>query len=237
MIKYTVFITTQELPLNNMKKTAFITALLTTGLVATAGEPVVIAEPTIAPACACPLSWEFGVAENTAANDIITAQSFNRVKLSTITYDLTGLYSLDQHNAIDLRFGFGHGKDSSARDEYKDSYTGYSFYLMPGYRYTTPICDNMTFFAGANAGLINHSLKFKRTSNAGSVSAHDSDYGLAMSAEVGVTYDICKNVYLFWAYQYSTSTAQPKPDFGGGFSVTAHKQQFHSFRAGVGVKF
>lgn len=228
-----------------MKKTAYITAFLAAGLAAVAGEPTPISAPPVLPevapqpavACACPLSWEFGVAENTAANDIITAQSFNRVKLSTITYDLTGLYSLDENNAVDLRFGFGHGKDTSKGNGYKDSYTGYSFYLMPGYRYTTSICDNMSFFAGANAGIINHSLKFKRVVDDYSVSAHGSDYGLAVSAEVGITYDICKNTYLFWAYQYSTSTAQPKPDFGGGFSVTAHKQQFHSFRAGIGVKF
>lgn len=241
-----------------MKKTSFITAILALGLATTAaaGESVVVTAPALepapaptqeaiaAPATTSPLSWELALSVNLANNDIITDEGMGRVKLSTIGYDLTGVYALNENNALTLRLGFANGKDTCTTSydggSWKDSYTMYSFYLMPGYRYTTSLSDSTKGFVGINAGIINHSLKYRFSAFDGRESfiskLHDSDYGFAASVEAGLSFALSKSTSLFLAYQFSGSTAKPKL-IDDGYGITAHKQFFHSIRTGISLQF
>lgn len=116
-----------------------------------------------------------------------------------------------------------------------------SLYLMPGYRYTGAICDSVSWYAGANVGIAYTKGKYSwsefESVNGDPIcdesgKGSDKDWGLAASAEIGLQYHITDSVYLFGAYQYWASTAQPEKN-----GVKMKKQHYHTVNAGVGINF
>lgn len=229
-----------------MKKTAIITAILAS--VAFAGEelipppaPAPIPAPPAPAATPAATSLEIAGAYNFATRNILKDMAPDwKSKVDTIGVDLTGVYSLNANNAVTLRFGYAYGDDKLSDEGFSETYTLNTFYLMPGYRYTTSIADGLNFFAGANVGLINHSLKdkvrYEPTEFAFADNTHASAWGVAYSAEIGLTCDLCENTYLLVAYQLSGSSAKPKLGETPATN-TARKQYYQSIRAGIGFKF
>ena len=110
----------------------------------------------------------------------------------------------------------------------------HTFSLMPGYRYTAPITDKLSWFVGANIGIANASYKMSWYEGSERYGAdHKSAWGFAYSAEAGLRYNFCSSVYGFVAYQYCGNTASPKIE-GERF---AHRQHGHQARVGVGFNF
>ncbi len=204
-----------------------------------------------APKEACPLSWELGVGYNFASRDL--AKSIDGLSVDTLNVDLTAVWELNANNALTLRFGYATGSDDISEAESDIDYYTYdrararvnNFYLMPGYRYTMPVTETVSLFAGANIGLANSSIKAKDEWNystygvddAGIEHFHGSDWGFAYSAEVGVRYAISSTVDVFAAYQFFGSTARPKIGIGDGEHVSSRHQISHGVRVGVGCKF
>lgn len=229
-----------------MKKTAFILAFLTAGFVATAGEVNIATTPLPAPAplppapaaAPAPVALEIGGVVNFATRNILKDMGGDyKTKVDTYGVDLTAVYGLDKNNSLTLRFGYSFGDEIIKEGDWSETYTLNTFYLMPGYRYTTSLSEGLNLFAGANIGLINHSLKEKDRGDEWVAGYHASAWGLAYSAEIGLTYDLCEDTYLLVAYQLSGSSAKPKLDFGDDITSTARKQYYQTVRVGVGIKF
>lgn len=162
----------------------------------------------------------------------------------TTTYEYWPEMDFDQQPMND-----GYANDyPNKRPEYpaeysrdKDKVEVSSLYLMPGYRYTGAICDSVSWYVGANVGIAYTKAKYSWSEfasvdgdqyheDSGKIS--DKDWGLAASAEIGLQYHITDSVYLFGAYQYWASTAQPEKD---GYKMK--KQHYHTVNAGVGINF
>lgn len=236
-----------------MKHTYIALAALA-ALPAFAGESqLCVNTPAAAPAQkeACPLSLELGVGYNFAGRDL--TKEGDGISVDTLNVDLTAVWELNENNALTLRFGYATGSDDDS--EAVSDINSYmydrvrarvnDFYLMPGYRYTMPVTETVSLFAGANVGLANSSIKAKNEWNYSSPSGidsgvehfHGSDWGFAYSAEVGVRYAINSTVDVFAAYQFFGSTARPRIDVGNGEQVSTHHQISHGVRVGVGCKF
>lgn len=198
--------------------------------------PVVAAEP------ASPYTFEVSVAYDFAINDIVKDSDIG--ELNTCSLELTGVYTLDEHRAITLRFGYGFGNPDNSFSED----TGYGVYtwneewelsrlsLMPGYRYTNVLNEKTKYFVGANIGLVQQSVKFTYSDLAGSESWSDSSIGIGYSAEIGLQYKYSEKVTLLVAYQLSGSTNETEFDVWGE-KISTEKQMYHTFRAGVSIKF
>lgn len=172
-------------------------------------------------------------------------------QVGTIGGDITGVYNLDENQAVTLRFGYSWGSEKWATGYEDMGVEGWNasshkvrihtFSLMPGYRYTQPLCDKVSWFVGANVGVANASYKLTNYGEgvymeapwSGKYSSHKSDWGFAYSAEAGVRYALTEQLDVFCAYQFTGNTATPK-DHGYRF---LHRQYAHGVRAGVGIKF
>lgn len=214
-----------------MKKTALLAALLVSAVYA--GEELVPATPqtVVTPAAPTPFALEATAGYNFAARDIFK----DTTKVSTVSADLTGVWAQDENNAVTLRFGYAYG-DNSYREAdpygvYKAKFHVNNIYLMPGYRYTTPVADGLNVFAGVNLGVNN--MNIKAHDNWG-VKVHGSNWGFAYAAELGVTIDLSDTTYIVAAYQFSGNTAKPKFSELG---EPARQQYYHGLRLGVGCKF
>lgn len=202
-----------------MKKT--IVMMLACAAPVFAGEPAAVAPvPAPAPAPAVnPWSYELGVSYSWASTDAVKNSSFD--KLQTIGVDLTACYAMDENNSVNLRFGYGWGDSSDAEGTKLHAHT---WTLMPGYRYTCPLDDTWSVYAGANIGVAASAWKLHDHG----WHAHASDWGFAYSAELGVRYALCPNSELFLGYIFSGNTAKP---------TGCEAQVNHGIRAGVGMKF
>ncbi len=184
-----------------------------------AGEPAPVPAPAPAPAPqVSPWSCELGLSYSWASTDAVKGANFD--KLQTIGVDLTGCYALDENNSLNLRFGYGWGDSSDAGMKLHT----HNWTLMPGYRFTYPVDDTWSVYAGANIGLAATAWKVHEAG----VHEHDSAWGFAYSAEVGVRYAICPNSDIFLGYIFSGSTAKPSG---------CEAQINHGIRAGLGMKF
>lgn len=233
-----------------MKKAIILAAML--ALPTFAGQKVVV-QPAPVPAPAPTVSpWAVEIGAFYAWNQphVFRAQGMHK-QVGTIGGDITGVYNLDENQAVTLRLGYGWGSEKWATDswDYGDGMIGYSwqkvrihtFSLMPGYRYTQPLCDKVSWFVGANVGVANASYKAASYVEgvdalgpvSGKYSSHKSGWGFAYSAEAGVRYALTEQLDVFCAYQFTGNTASPKIK-GVRFS---HRQYAHGIRAGVGIKF
>lgn len=180
-----------------------------------------------------PISLEIGWSYNFAGRNIADMGP-NSLKVDTLGVDFTGLYKLDQHNALNLRFGFASGSDSITSGDDKDKYTINAFSLMGGYRLTTDLTQNLQGFAGINVGVVNTSVRNKYSYHDAENNSHDTTYGFGYSAELGLRYIATEDVDVFVGYQFSGNTARPK--LWNGAEPTKH-QLYHSIRFGVNCKF
>ena len=113
----------------------------------------------------------------------------------------------------------------------------HTFNFMPGYRYTCGLTKDLSLYAGVNAGIANASNKFGLyMEDTRLLGVHDSAWGFAYSAELGLSYAVTPTVNVFAAYQFSGNTAKCKlrSEYG---DVTAKRQHYHGIRTGVGFRF
>ena len=219
-----------------MKKTIILAAML--ALPTFAGQKVIVNQAPVAPvapAVASPWSIELAATYTWGVPDIYQYVSPCK-EIKSIGADITGVYALDEHQAVTLRFGYTWGGEKFAwgGDGYWLKTRIHTFSLMPGYRYTDAITDKLSWFVGANIGIANASYKdstYYEKVRLGSF--HKAAWGFAYSAEVGLRYELTESLDVFCAYQYGGNTASPK-DEGVRF---AHRQHGHQARVGVGIKF
>ena len=160
--------------------------------------------------------------------------------------DLTGVYNFNAHHAATMRLAYAFGARSWSDDVYFDGHEIVSCYdrvrmhtfsLMPGYRYTCGLTRDLSLYAGVNAGIANASNKFGMyMEDTRLLGVHDSAWGFAYSAELGLSYAVTPTVNVFAAYQFSGNTAKCRLrcEYGG---ITANRMHYHGIRAGVGFKF
>ena len=208
-----------------------------------AGQKVIVNQapvaPVTAPAVASPWSVEGAFTYNWALSKIWKhSEGMPDPKLKSIMGgDLTGVYALDENQAVTLRFGYTWAgrKNSYGNWGGHDKIRQHTFYLMPGYRYTCPIATDWSFFAGVNVGVANASLKYTYYYDGeGKDSDHKAAWGFAYSIEAGVRYACTENVDVFFAWDFNGNTASCKPS---GWDNKTKAQINTGFRVGVGVKF
>ena len=217
-----------------MKKTLALIALAAPALAGTKTVVATVPAPAPAPApIVSPWAVEVGTGYNFASKDLFKGDE-DQKKVNTWGWDLTGVYKLDENNALTLRLGYAYG-NRKQDDDVRFKVNNWS--LMPGYRYTYALDDQWSLFAGVNVGVTN--MKWRITGDFPAV--EKSGWGFGYSAELGVRYAINTNWDVFVAYQFSGSTASPKYtwDAGNGFteSTKAKAQNYHGVRIGVGYTF
>lgn len=168
--------------------------------------------------------------------------------------DITGVYNLDENNAVTLRFGYTYGGDKFGMTYVEGDGEGlrdvnttikerlHTFTLMPGYRYTVALNDKWSVYAGVNAGVAAASAKLEETLHIDrrtdlTASAHKSAWGFAWSVEAGARYAVTETVDVFAAVSYTGNTARPNIKYAGESVGRVRTQQTLGVRAGVGIKF
>ena len=217
-----------------MKKTLALIALAAPALAGTKTVVATVPAPAPAPApIVSPWAVEVGTGYNFASKNLFKGDE-DQKKVNTWGWDLTGVYKLDENNALTLRLGYAYGsrkQDDDARAKVNN------WSLMPGYRYTYALDDQWSLFAGVNVGVTN--MKWRITG--GGEATDKSGWGFGYSAELGVRYAINTNWDVFAAYQFSGSTASPKYTWTDGntfeHSIEAKSQNYHGVRIGVGYTF
>ena len=82
----------------------------------------------------------------------------------------------------------------------------HTFNFLPGYRHTGRHTKGLSLYAGENAGN-RFGLYVEDTRLLG---VHDSAWGFAYSAELGLSYAVMPTVNVFAAYQFSGNTPKCK---------------------------
>lgn len=223
-----------------MKKSLILVPLL--GLPVMAGEPAPIPP---APA-ACPFSVEIGATYRFAAKELINDAPSKEIDV--YGPEITGVYALTDEHALTLRFGYNNGSEALRVSEadnawWKENMHVHSFYLMPGYRYTANLNETWRVFVGVSAGITNESLKYRYAygdiTDFLNINTHSSDWAIGCMVELGVQYHVTESTYLYAAYEFYASKAEPRfrhPDILDS-SFGAKSQVYHSIRAGVGIAF
>lgn len=226
-----------------MKKAIILAAML--ALPTFAGQKVIIQQAPVQPVAPAPAvsPWavEIGASYTWGVPDIFLENNGHCKEIKSIGADITGVYNINENHAVTLRFGYSWGGEKFAAEWDAEEVYGdwvkvriHTFSLMPGYRYTAPITDKLSWFVGANIGIANASYKMSEYEGSERWYAdHKSAWGFAYSAEVGLRYNFCSSVYGFMAYQYCGNTASPKIE---GYRF-AHRQHGHQARVGVGFNF
>ena len=210
-----------------IKKLGLATSLVALCSPALAGTPeVTVVAPPVAPEPAASTSKvEIGVSHMWAGHDIVDDTDV----VNTLGGDLTFVEDLDANTAVTLRLGYAWGYGDYVAGDYKLKFRMHNITVMPGFRYSQSIADGITAFAGVNAGVINSSLKasaYYDGVKGGTI--HESEWGFAYSAELGLSFNVAEGTDVFVAYQFAGSTAKP---------LDCDTQTYHGVRAGVTVKF
>ncbi len=160
--------------------------------------------------------------------------------------DLTAVRLLDENNAVTLRFGYAFGDETDPGMRLlgcKHEIDVHTFSLMPGYRYSKALNENWAVYGGVSIGIANVSVKdhFRNNHDGYINGMHDSDWGFAYSAEIGLRYKLGENSELFAAYQLMGSSANPSPrmDYGDGEGegFPVHQQSYNVVRVGFSYWF
>ncbi len=216
-----------------------------------AGDPVVAPPPTVyAPAPTCgPWALEAAAVYGFAMEDVY--DGLVSKDIDVYGADLTLVYALNDNHSVNLRFGYTFGDECVQGTDLDGGFTRWetdihTFTLMPGYRYTHALNEKWSLYGGANLGVANVSVKDSwsatwQDGNGLRNKAHDSDWGLAWSLEVGAQYNITPCWYLFATYGLAGSTAETKPlyTWEGGWKEGDETDQlwYQVIRLGVGAKF
>lgn len=215
---------------------------------AQAGQKLVIAEPVV-PAAAPAWGVELAGTYNWGLNQLFKNNAMGKKNhVNTVGGDITGVYNIDENNAVTLRFGYGYGSD-----KYGVSFGEYipggtvrerlnAFTLMPGYRYTVALDEKWSVFGGVNVGLAANRLEVSETYHINerdtvTAKTHKSAWGFAWSAEVGAKYQINETVGVFVAGSYSGNTARPSLSYNGHSVGKMKTQGYLGVRAGVSFSF
>jgi len=191
-----------------MKK-SFILALAMAAP-AFAGTPMTMPSPE---PVVCPLNLEVGASYTLACRDLDNGID----GADMLGLDVTGVYNLNDNWAITLRLGWARGEGDT---DWGFDVDFQSWNIMPGVRYTAPINDKLSWYAGANMGV--GSLDVRTTWY------RDKETGFAASVEAGVKYDVCESTYLYGGVYGYGCTADP---------AVGHDQIGVGIRAGVGFEF
>lgn len=194
-----------------MKKIALY-ALMLTGSQLMAGEPVYTVPVQPAPEQDC-YTLDMAAVVRFATSDILSGRHSDQI--NTIGGDLTLGYKLDERDSVNLRFGYGYGSTSSNHHHAhfghaREKTSLHNFYLMPGYRYTRNVTEKTDIYMGINLGVSNLSVKDSLRHRRHTFRDHDSNWGFAYSAEIGMTHDLTENWSFFAAAEFFGSTARPK---------------------------
>ena len=224
-----------------MKKAIILAAML--ALPTFAGQKLVFTNPAPVQAPPPADSWgvEIAYTYSWAANDIYKDWVPCK-EIRSNGVDLTGVYNFNTHHAATMRLAYAFGARSWSDDEYFDGHEMVSCYdrvrmhtfsLMPGYRYTLPLCPHSALYAGVNAGVANQSVKDNyHESNYGVDRNHKSAWGFAYTAEVGLRINLCQDSEFFVAYHFTGNTARTKNN-----GYITHRQTTHGIRTGFGFRF
>lgn len=234
-------------------KYTLITMMLGLASVATAGQSMVAQAPVV-PATVPAWGVELGGVYGWGLRQYMKSPYISKKNhMNAVGGDITGVYNLDENNAVTLRFGYTYGGDKFGMS-YTDGQGGlmdmnttvkerlHTFTLMPGYRYTYVLNEDWSVFAGANVGVAATSAKLEVTEHIDrrsdlTASAHKSAWGFAWSVEAGVKYNVTENVNVFAAAVWSGNTARPNIKFDGESVGRVRAQQTLGVRAGVGFTF
>lgn len=213
-----------------MKKLALIACIAP----AFAGDatPVVTPAPAApaAPAVPC-CTLEIGAGHNWASKDIIKHDVGSYKSVDTVSIDLTAVHALTPRHALTFRLAGAEG-DETTRLANRYKWYLRTISIMPGYRYTAPVGEKTSVFAGVNVGAVNQRIRGKVT-GAYTFSDADSAWGFGATGEVGVSYQLCPCSSVFAAYQLSGNTARNTIDG----DMKNHRQIHNGVRAGVSLKF
>ena len=207
-----------------MKKSAILAIVL--------AMPAMAGTPTIEPAPIAPAPSVSGV-----AIELGNTVRFAHRKLykglpceapDTWGFDLTGVYSLDPSQAVTFSIGYDFGQKSCPIHADKDEVQLLT--IMPGYRYTMPVMEGLTAYAGAKTGLVWNHVTSK--DNAGKAEGKECGWGVAL--ELGASYAITENLSIFAGYEFFVNTTHVKlPQLG----TKTHMQTSHGIRSGFSWKF
>ena len=226
-----------------MKKAIILAAML--ALPTFAGQKLIYNTPAPQPAKAAVAedghALEIGYFYSWAANDIYKDCSPCK-EIRTNGVDVTALYDFNRHHAMTLRLAYGFGARSWADGSYEvgdDAWDEvarvrmHTFTLMPGYRYTQPLCSHSALFVGVSAGIGNQSTKHRQKEwEDNYFYGHASGWGFAYAAEAGLRINLCPCSEFFVAYQFTGNTAR---NSNNGFKT--HRQTTHGIRTGFAFKF
>ena len=225
-----------------MKKAIILAAML--ALPTLAGQKLIYTTPAPVPTAPPPAAgWglEIAYTYSWAACDIYKDWVPCK-EIRSNGVDLTGVYNFNAHHAATLRLAYAFGARSWSDDVYFDGHEIVSCYdrvrmhtfsLMPGYRYTLPLCPHSALYAGVNAGVANQSVKDNyHESNYGVDRNHKSAWGFAYTAEVGLRINLCQDSEFFVAYHFTGNTARTKNN-----GYITHRQTTHGIRTGFGFRF
>lgn len=234
-------------------KSAFIIALTALAGITFAGEKSAPIATVTAPAPAHAWAVELGAQYNWGLGKYMKSDFFTKKNhVNTVGGDITGVYNLDENQAVTLRFGYTYGSDKYA---VVDGGKGgimlpnahvkerlHTFALMPGYRYTYDINEKWSVYAGANVGIAAESAKIAETVELDRRSrytseAHKSAWGFAWGLEVGGAYKVADNMKVFAAVTYTGNTATPNIKYDGVSVGKVRAQQYLGVRAGVSYAF
>lgn len=212
-----------------MKKSIILALALAVPAMAGDGKnaPVTVVDvPAIVPAPAAPSAFgvEVGAVYTSALNDVVEGVD----GINTWGVDVTGVYELTPNWAATMRVGWGTGSDDLG---YGTELEVNTVNIMAGIRYTAPITEQLSWYAGGEIGVgyVHYNLDM-------GVDGDDNfeDWGFAYGIEAGLQYDVTSTLYVYSALHYGGNFAEP--EIVDGYYDT----QCHSgwgVRMGLGGKF
>lgn len=238
------------------------------------GQKAIIAPPPVAPPVVNPCedsvwSWEVAGSYSWGRKPFDDSDILRQKKVNTFGADITIVRQLPamgwfKNHALFLRVGYNWGDRTWGLGEgLSTKFRAHNFTIMPGYRMTHKITDNLSYHVGGSVGITNRSDKLELTDSPvydnpvygvpemqmrvpqnqrydreqyGTRSYTDSTVGFAASLELGLRYAINPCWDVFCAYQVTVNTARTK--FSSyGETVKTKSQFFHGVRLGFGRKF
>ncbi|MBQ7024001.1 MAG: porin family protein [Akkermansia sp.] len=186
-----------------MKKTIILALALAAPAMAgdakSAPITVVDVPPVVAPA---PSPWALEIA---GVHTWTMADADDRMhNINTWGVDVTAVYNMTPNWAATLRFSWADGSGRMVGGNgddvwYKSGLDVTNWSVMAGIRYTAPVTEKLSWFAGANAGWGRTEITYKyfEVSDARYTGKGEADdVGLAYSVETGLKYDICESLYV-----------------------------------------
>ena len=163
---------------------------------------------------------ELNAAYNFALKDIVKAEDgVPAYSVNTYGVDLTAVYTINKHHAVNIRFGYTTGDDEHTLYgyDYDDEFVSerikvelQNIYIMPGYRLTTSLNDSLSFFGGVNVGFAQTKGKIEDNFLGETYTESKSKWGFAWSVEVGVAQKITNTGSVTLAVQLQGLYGRPQ---------------------------